>query len=172
MPVGAELRRPAGEARPRPTIAPRRILDPAFADDPDKQYFADVQQYGGGADPKLGNTATGYDIIATVIVDNLTRAAAMEGLDEANMMNASEHGPVAPSRRPASTRWMDEDAYAVEDGYIAVFDPASGGYKDTGFRVTWRARPASSRSLRSARPAGPRAKTFKSAIRTIQCRIR
>ena len=56
---------PAGEAAAEvyTIVTQKDPSDPAFADDPEmKQYFADVQQYGGGADPKLGNTATGYDI--------------------------------------------------------------------------------------------------------------
>ncbi len=131
---------PAGEAAAEAytIVTQKDPSDPAFADDPEmKQYFADVQQYGGGADPKLGNTATGYDI-ATVIVDNLTRAAAMEGgLTRANMMNAVWSTDLSLPLAAGGKYKVDgtKDAYAVEDGYIAVFDPASGGYKDTGFKV-------------------------------------
>jgi len=131
---------PAGEAASEAyTIVTQKDPSvPAYADDPEmKQYFADVQQYGGGADPKLGNTATGYDI-ATVIVDNLTRAAAMEGgLTRANMMNAVWSTDLSLPLAAGGKYKVDgtTDAYAVEDGYIAVFDPASGGYKDTGFKV-------------------------------------
>jgi len=131
---------PAGEAAAEAytIVTQKDPSDPAFADDPEmKQYFADVQQYGGGADPKLGNTATGYDI-ATVIVDNLTRAAAMEGgLTRANMMNAVWSTDLALPLAAGGQYKVDgsTDAYAVEDGYIAVFDPAAGGYKDTGFKV-------------------------------------
>ena len=100
---------PAGEAAAEAytIVTQKDPSDPAFADDPEmKQYFTDVQQYGGGADPKLGNTATGYDI-ATVIVDNLTRAAAMEGgLTRANMMNAVWSTDLSlPLAAAGSTRW-------------------------------------------------------------------
>ena len=131
---------PAGEAAAEAytIVTQKDPSDPAFADVAEmKQYFADVQQYGGGADPKLGNTATGYDI-ATVIVDNLTRAAAMEGgLTRANMMNAVWSTDLSLPLAAGGKYKVDgtKDAYAVEDGYIAVFDPASGGYKDTGFKV-------------------------------------
>jgi branched-chain amino acid transport system substrate-binding protein len=131
---------PAGEAAAEvyTIVVQKDPSDPAWADDPGmKQYMADVAQYGGGADPKLGNTATGYSI-GLQIVDNLKRAAAMEGgLTRANMMNAiwstDFEQPLAIGGRAKVNGTTD--AYVAEYGKIQVFDPAAGGYKDTGFTV-------------------------------------
>ena len=131
---------PAGEAAKDvyTIVTQKDPSDPANADDPGmKQYLADVAQYGGGADPKLGNTATGYTI-GLLLEDNLKRAAAMEGgLTRANMMNAiwSTNTSLPLSLGGKVQVNGTTDAYGVEYGKVQVFDPASGGYKDTGFTV-------------------------------------
>jgi ABC-type branched-subunit amino acid transport system substrate-binding protein len=131
---------PAGEAAKDvyTIVTQKDPSDPAYADDPGmKQYMADVAQYGGGADPKLGNTATGYTI-GLLLEDNLKRAAAMEGgLTRANMMNAiwSTNTSLPLSLGGKVQVNGTTDAYPVEYGKVQVFDPASGGYKDTGFTV-------------------------------------
>jgi branched-chain amino acid transport system substrate-binding protein len=131
---------PAGEAAAEvyTIVVQKDPSDPAWTDDPGmKQYMADVAQYGGGADPKLGNTATGYTI-GLLIADNLKRAAAMEGgLTRANMMNAIWSTDIELPLAIGGKAKVDgtTDAYVAEYGKIQVFDPASGGYKDTGFTV-------------------------------------
>jgi len=131
---------PAGEAAAEvyTIVVQKDPSDPAYADDEGmKQYMDDVAQFGGGADPKLGNTATGYTI-GLLIVDNLKRAAAMEGgLTRANMMNAVWSTDLELPLAIGGKAKVDgtTDAYVAEYGKIEVFDPATGGYKDTGFTV-------------------------------------
>ena len=79
------------------------------------------------------------------------------GLTRANMMNAVWSTDLSLPLAAAGKYKVDgtKDAYAVEDGYIAVFDPASGGYKDTGFKVNLEGqdRRLHAVALRWARPA-------------------
>ena len=82
---------PAGEAAANvhTLVQLKDPADPAYAEDENvQQYLADVQQYGAGVDPTIGNVSTGYNA-AFLIIDALTRAAETDGgLTRANLMNA------------------------------------------------------------------------------------
>jgi branched-chain amino acid transport system substrate-binding protein len=131
---------PAGEAAAEAytIVYTKDPGDATYADDPAiKAYLADVAQYGNGADGKIGSTATGYTI-GYLITENLKRAAAMTGgLTRANLMNAIWSTDTATPLAIGGKAHVDgtTDAYAAEYGKIVVYDPASGGYKDTGFDV-------------------------------------
>ena len=102
---------PAGEAAANvhTIVQIKDAAHPAFADDENvQQYIADVAEFGGGADPKISNVATGYNA-AFIIADALTWAVAAEGgLTRANLMNAfwslRRRGATSRARR-AGRRW-------------------------------------------------------------------
>ena len=131
---------PAGEAAAEVyTIeAQKDPTNPAYADDAAmKTYMADVAQYGKGADPKVGSVATGYNIGA-LLIDNLQRAAKLEGgLTRANLMNAIWSTDFEIPLGIGGKVKVDgtTDAYGAEFGRIVVFDPAKGGYQQTGFEA-------------------------------------
>jgi ABC-type branched-subunit amino acid transport system substrate-binding protein len=131
---------PAGEAATEvyTIVTQKDPSDPAFADDPNmKQFQADVAQFGNGADPKNANVLTGYNN-GFLLEDNLKRAAAMDGgLTRANLMNAIWSSDIELPLTLGGKAKVDgtTDAYAIEYGKMMVFDPAVGGYKDTGFTV-------------------------------------
>lgn len=125
---------PAGEAAANvhTLVLIKDSGDPAFADDPAvQQYVADVEQYGGGVDPTIGNVGTGYNA-GFMIVDALTRAAEAEGgLTRANLMNAFWSFDLEPPLFIGGRAKVDgvTDAYIAEYGVMAEFDPAAQGYK-------------------------------------------
>ena len=131
---------PAGEAATEvyTIVTQKDPSDPAYADDAEmKQFQADVAEFGEGADPQNANVLTGYDT-GFLIVENLKRAAAAEGgLTRANLMNAIWSTDTALPLVLGGKVKVDgtTDAYGIEYGKVQVFDPAVGGYKDTGFTV-------------------------------------
>ena len=106
--------------------------DPAYADDENVQlYIEDVGTYGAGVDPAIGNVATGYNA-AVLVVDALTRAAEAEGgLTRANLMNVFWSLDIVPPLALGGVAKVDgtTDAYVVEYGVMAEYDPAATGYK-------------------------------------------
>ena len=125
---------PAGEAAANvhTIVQLKDPADPAYAEDENvQQYIADVQQYGAGADPTIGNIATGYNA-AFVIADALTRAAEAEGgLTRANLMNAFWSLDLEAPLALGGTAKVDgtTDAYVAEYGVMAEYDPAATSYK-------------------------------------------
>ncbi|HWC67926.1 MAG TPA: ABC transporter substrate-binding protein [Acidimicrobiales bacterium] len=124
---------PAGEAAANvhTLVVIKDPSDPAYADDPGvQQYLEDVETYGEGVDPTIGNVGTGYNA-AFLIEDAITRASEMEGgLTRANLMNAfwsfDLEAPLAIGG-VARVNGVD-DAYISEFGVMAEFDPATAGY--------------------------------------------
>jgi branched-chain amino acid transport system substrate-binding protein len=112
--------------------------DATYANDPAvKAYLADVAKYGNGADGKIGSTATGYTI-GYLIAENLKRAAQLQGgLTRANLMDAIWSTDTSTPLAIGGKAHVNgtTDAYVAEYGKIVVYDPAAGGYKDTGFSV-------------------------------------
>ena len=125
---------PAGEAAANvhTIVQLKDPADPAYAEDENvQQYIADVQQYGAGVDPNIGNVATGYNA-AFVITDALTRAAEAEGgLTRANLMNAFWSLDLEAPLALGGTAKVDgtTDAYVAEYGVMAEYDPAAKSYK-------------------------------------------
>jgi branched-chain amino acid transport system substrate-binding protein len=125
---------PAGEAAANvyTLVVAKDPSDPAYADDPDvKQYIADVGKYGPGIDPNVGNVFTGY-AASFLVVDALTRAAAMDGgLTRANLMNAFWSYDTKSPIAIGGVAHVDgvTDAYISEFGVMAEYDPAAQTYK-------------------------------------------
>ena len=125
---------PAGEAAANvhTLVVNKDPADPTYAEDPAmQQYLADVETYGGDADPTLGNTVTGYDA-GLMTVDALTRAAAMEGgLTRANLMNAFWSLDLELPLTLGGRVHVDgvTDTYTAEFGVMSEFDPSIPGYK-------------------------------------------
>jgi branched-chain amino acid transport system substrate-binding protein len=125
---------PAGEAAANTynMVVIKDPADPNYAEDAEVQeYVADVQEYGAGADPNVGNIASGYNA-AALVVDALTRAAEMEGgLTRANLMNAFWSFDTEAPLSLGGVAKVDgvTDAYISEYGVMAEFDPAAQSYK-------------------------------------------
>jgi ABC-type branched-subunit amino acid transport system substrate-binding protein len=124
---------PAGEAAANvhTLVVLKDPADPNNAEDPGiQQYLADVETYGAGVDPNIGNVGTGYNI-AYIAVDAINRAAEMEGgLTRANLMNAFWSVDLEPPLALGGVAKVDgvTDAYISEFGVMAEFDPAGPSY--------------------------------------------
>ena len=95
-----------------------------------QQYLADVEQYGEGVDPTVGNVATGWTA-AFWLEDAVNRALEMEGgLTRANLMNAFWSMDVTPPLALGGVAKVDgiTDAYIAEYGVMAEYDPATTSY--------------------------------------------
>ena len=103
--------------------------DPRFADDPAVvQYKEDVAEFGGGGDAANAQLATGYNDGA-VLVDVLTRAAAMEGgLTRANIMNAAWSIDFEVPLVVGGRAKLDgiKDAYSAEFTEMLQYDRGDG----------------------------------------------
>jgi branched-chain amino acid transport system substrate-binding protein len=132
---------PAGEAAANvhTLVVIKDPADPAYAEDPAiQEYLADVETYGEGVDPTIGNVLTGYNA-GFLIEDAVTRAAEMEGgLTPANLMNAFWSFDTESPYVLGGVAKVDgvTDAYISEYGVMAEFDPAGPGYKvDEGVEI-------------------------------------
>jgi branched-chain amino acid transport system substrate-binding protein len=125
---------PAGEAAANvhTLVVAKDPGDPAYADDPGMQeYLADVEQYGEGVDPTIGNVATGWTT-GYQIEDAVTRALeSEEGLTRASLMNAFWSMDLELPLSLGGVARVDgvTDAYVAEYGVMAEYDPAATGYK-------------------------------------------
>ncbi len=124
---------PAGDAAANvhTLVVTKDPADPAYAEDEGvQQYLADVEQYGEGVDPTVGNVATGWTA-AFWLEDAVNRALEMEGgLTRANLMNAFWSMNVTPPLALGGVAKVDgtTDAYIAEYGVMSEFDPASTSY--------------------------------------------
>ncbi len=109
--------------------------DPMWADDPAmKQYFADVAQYGAGADAKNGSILTGYGA-GGLTVQTLKDAAKLKGgLTRVNVMNAVWNINYKNPLLFGGTGHLDgtSDAYLSEYSIMLQYDAAKKSQVPTG----------------------------------------
>lgn len=109
--------------------------DPAFTDDPAmKQYYADVAQYGAGADPKNGSVLTGYNA-GQLTAHAVEEAAKLDGgLTRVNVMNAVWNYNFKLPLLFGGTGHLDgnSDAYLSEYSILLQYDATKKSQVPTG----------------------------------------
>ena len=126
---------PAGEAAANvhTLVVVKDPADPAYADDPDDAAVPrGRRRRTAPASTRRSATSARGTTPAFVTVDALKRAAEMEGgLTRANLMNAFWSIDLEPPLAIGGVAHVDgvTDAYTVEYGVMAEFDPAGPSYK-------------------------------------------
>jgi branched-chain amino acid transport system substrate-binding protein len=109
--------------------------DPAFTNDPAmKQYYADVAQYGAGADPKNGSVLTGYNAGALTAHAVEEAAKLNGGLTRVNVMNAVWNYNYKLPLLFGGTGHLDgnTDAYLSEYSILLQYDATKKSQVPTG----------------------------------------